>query len=165
LKLEKSKRCLTGPELHCRNWQIEGVLRMLHNVVDPDVAKDPDNLIVYGGTGKASRNWECFNKIDETLRMLKADETLLIQSGKPVGVFKTHEWAPRALIVNSMLVPRWATWDYFYELEQKGLIMFGQMTAGSWAYIGTQGILQRDGWSATTSCDHERRGGSGYRNQ
>jgi len=142
LKLEKSKRCLTGPELHCRNWQIEGVLRMLHNVVDPDVAKDPDNLIVYGGTGKASRNWECFNKIDETLRMLKADETLLIQSGKPVGVFKTHEWAPRALIVNSMLVPRWATWDYFYELEQKGLIMFGQMTAGSWAYIGTQGILQ-----------------------
>ena len=142
MKLDKSKRCLTGPDLHCRNWQIEGVLRMLYNVVDPDVAKDPDNLIVYGGTGKASRNWECFNKIDETLRMLKADETLLIQSGKPVGVFKTHEWAPRALIVNSMLVPRWATWDYFYELEQKGLIMFGQMTAGSWAYIGTQGILQ-----------------------
>ncbi len=136
------KKCITGPELHCKNWQIEGILRMLYNVVDPEVAKDPENLIVYGGTGKAARSWECFNKIDETLRELEIDETLLIQSGKPVGVFKTHEWAPRALIVNSMLVPKWATWDYFYELEQKGLIMFGQMTAGSWAYIGTQGILQ-----------------------
>jgi urocanate hydratase len=115
---------------------------MLYNVVDPEVAKDAENLIVYGGTGKAARNWECFNKIDETLRELEIDETLLIQSGKPVGVFKTHKWAPRVLIVNSMLVPKWATWDYFYELEQKGLIMFGQMTAGSWAYIGTQGILQ-----------------------
>jgi len=115
---------------------------MLYNVIDPEVAKDPDNLIVYGGTGKAARNWECFNKIVETLMELETDETLLIQSGKPVAVFKTHEWAPRALIVNSMLVPKWATWDYFYELEQKGLIMFGQMTAGSWAYIGTQGILQ-----------------------
>ena len=115
---------------------------MLCNVVDPEVAKDAENLIVYGGTGKAARSWECFNKIDETLRELEIDETLLIQSGKPVGVFKTHEWAPRTLIVNSMLVPKWATWDYFYELEQKGLIMFGQMTAGSWAYIGTQGILQ-----------------------
>jgi len=115
---------------------------MLHNVVDPEVAKDPENLIVYGGTGKAARNWECFDKIVETLTELEPDETLLIQSGKPIAVFKTHEWAPRALIVNSMLVPKWATWDYFYELEQKGLIMFGQMTAGSWAYIGTQGILQ-----------------------
>ncbi len=115
---------------------------MLYNVVDPEVAKDAENLIVYGGTGKAARDWECFNRIDETLRGLEIDETLLIQSGKPVGVFKTHKWAPRVLIVNSMLVPKWATWDYFYELEQKGLIMFGQMTAGSWAYIGTQGILQ-----------------------
>jgi len=115
---------------------------MLHNVVDPEVAKDPEHLIVYGGTGKAARNWECFDKIVETLKELEIDETLLIQSGKPVAVFKTHEWAPRVLIVNSMLVPKWATWDYFYELEQKGLIMYGQMTAGSWAYIGTQGILQ-----------------------
>ncbi len=142
LKPKKSRKCIIGPELRCKNWQIEGILRMLYNVVDPEVAKDAENLIVYGGTGKAARDWECFNKIDETLRELEVDETLLIQSGKPVGVFKTNEWAPRALIVNSMLVPKWATWDYFYELEQKGLIMFGQMTAGSWAYIGTQGVLQ-----------------------
>jgi len=142
LKLKKPIKCITGAELHCKNWQIEGVLRMLYNVVDPEVAKDPENLIVYGGTGKAARNWECFDKIVETLMELETDETMLIQSGKPVAVFKTHEWAPRALIVNCMLVPKWATWDYFYELEQKGLIMFGQMTAGSWAYIGTQGILQ-----------------------
>ena len=108
---------------------------MLYNVVDPEVAKDSDNLIVYGGTGKAARNWESFSKIVEALTELETDETLLIQSGKPAAVFKTHKWAPRALIVNSMLVPKWATWDYFYELEQKGLIMFGQMTAGSWAYI------------------------------
>jgi len=115
---------------------------MLFNVVDPEVAKDAERLIVYGGTGKAARNWECFEGIVKTLTELKSDETMLIQSGKPVAVFKTHKWAPRALLVNSMLVPKWATWDYFYELEQKGLIMFGQMTAGSWAYIGTQGILQ-----------------------
>jgi len=115
---------------------------MLYNVVDPEVAKDPENLIVYGGTGKAARNWECFNAIVEALQNLGTDETMLIQSGKPVAVFQTHEWAPRALIVNCMLVPKWATWDYYYELEQKGLIMYGQMTAGSWAYIGTQGILQ-----------------------
>jgi urocanate hydratase len=111
-------------------------------MVDPEVAKDPENLIVYGGTGKAARNWECFHAISDTLQSLEPDETMLVQSGKPVAVFKTHEWAPRALIVNCMLVPKWATWDYFYELEEKGLIMFGQMTAGSWAYIGTQGILQ-----------------------
>jgi len=142
LKLKKPIKYIIGSELHCKNWQIEGILRMLYNVVDPEVAKDPENLIVYGGTGKAARNWECFNKIVETLMELETDETMLIQSGKPVAVFKTHEWASRALIVNCMLVPKWATWDYFYELEQKGLIMFGQMTAGSWAYIGTQGILQ-----------------------
>jgi urocanate hydratase len=135
-------KCITGQELHCKNWQIEGIYRMLHHVLDPEVAKDPEHLIVYGGTGKAARNWECFDRIVETLKELEPDETMLIQSGKPVAVFKTHEWAPRALIVNAMLVPKWATWDYFYELEQKGLIMFGQMTAGSWAYIGTQGILQ-----------------------
>jgi len=142
LKLTKPLKHLSGSELHCKNWQIEGILRMLYNVVDPEVAKDPEKLIVYGGTGKAARSWECFNAIVETLQKLEPDETMLIQSGKPVAVFQTHEWAPRALIVNCMLVPKWATWDYYYELEQKGLIMFGQMTAGSWAYIGTQGILQ-----------------------
>lgn len=142
LKPEDIVRLTKSSELHCKNWQIEGVLRMLYNVVNPEVAKDSEKLIVYGGTGKAARNWECFDRIVETLMELETDETLLIQSGKPVAVFETHEWAPRVLIANSMLVPKWATWDYFYELEQKGLIMFGQMTAGSWAYIGTQGILQ-----------------------
>jgi urocanate hydratase len=142
LKVSKPLRHLSGSELHCRNWQIEGILRMLYNMVDPEVAKDAENLIVYGGTGKAARNWECFHAISDTLQNLEPDETMLVQSGKPVAVFRTHEWAPRALIVNCMLVPKWATWDYYYELEEKGLIMFGQMTAGSWAYIGTQGILQ-----------------------
>ncbi len=142
VKLERPIHVLTGNELHCKNWQIEGVLRMLTNVLDPNVAKDPEKLIVYGGTGQAARNWDCFNAIVETLSNLETNETMLIQSGKPVAVFRTHEYAPRALIVNAMLVPKWATWDYFYELEQKGLIMYGQMTAGSWAYIGTQGILQ-----------------------
>ena len=115
---------------------------MIHHVLDPEVAKDPDNLIIYGGTGRAARSWECFEKITQSLLELEPTQTLLIQSGKPVAVFETHEWAPRVLISNAMLVPKWATWDYFYELEQKGLIMYGQMTAGSWAYIGTQGILQ-----------------------
>ncbi len=133
---------ITGKQLYCKNWQIEGILRMLHNVLDPDVAKDTENLIVYGGTGRAARSWEALEAIEETLKQLGEEDTLLIQSGKPVAVFKTHRMAPRALIVNSMIVPKWATWDYFYELEQKGLIMYGQMTAGSWAYIGTQGILQ-----------------------
>jgi urocanate hydratase len=142
MKLKRPIHALTGNKLHCKNWQIEGVLRMLCNVLDPNVAKDPDKLIVYGGTGRAARNWDCFDQIVETLTRLRPDETMLIQSGKPVAVFKTHEHAPRVLIVNAMLVPKWATWDYFYELEQKGLIMYGQMTAGSWAYIGTQGILQ-----------------------
>ena len=115
---------------------------MLHNVLDPDVAKDSDRLIVYGGTGRAARSWEALEKILNTLEKLEEDQTLLVQSGKPVAVFRTHRLAPRVLIVNSMIVPKWATWDYFYELEQKGLIMYGQMTAGSWAFIGTQGILQ-----------------------
>ena len=115
---------------------------MLHNVLDPDVAKDPDRLIVYGGTGRAARSWEALEKILSTLEKLEEDQTLLVQSGKPVAVFRTHRLAPRVLIVNSMIVPKWATWDYFYELEQKGLTMYGQMTAGSWAFIGTQGILQ-----------------------
>jgi urocanate hydratase len=139
---QKKVSVITGAQLHCKNWQIEGILRMLHNVLDPDVAKDTENLIVYGGTGRAARSWEAFKAIEETLKQLGEEDTLLVQSGKPVAVFKTHKMAPRALIVNSMIVPKWATWDYFYELEQKGLIMFGQMTAGSWAYIGTQGILQ-----------------------
>src|SRR5437899_6382835 len=115
---------------------------MLHNVLQPDVAKNPDELIVYGGTGRAARSWEALEAIETSLKTLGEEDTLLVQSGKPVAVFKTHRLAPRVLIVNSMLVPKWATWDYFYELEQKGLIMYGQMTAGSWAYIGTQGILQ-----------------------
>ncbi len=144
LRVKRSKRVsvITGPQLHCKNWQIEGALRMLHNVLDPEVAKDPDQLIVYGGTGRAARNWESYEKIEKTLKELDEDDTLLVQSGKPVAVFKTHRMAPRVLIVNSMIVPKWANWDYFYELEQKGLIMYGQMTAGSWAFIGTQGILQ-----------------------
>ncbi|HOJ87378.1 MAG TPA: urocanate hydratase [Pseudothermotoga sp.] len=131
-----------GTTLTCKSWQTEAAMRMLMNNLDPEVARDPANLIVYGGTGKAARNWECFDKIVEALKKLDDDETLLVQSGKPVAVFKTHEWAPRVLIANSLLVPKWATWEYFRELEQRGLIMFGQMTAGSWIYIGTQGILQ-----------------------
>ena len=131
-----------GTELSCKNWQIEAAYRMIQHNLAPDVAGDPDNLIVYGGSGKAARNWECFDAILESLRNLEADETLLVQSGKPVAVFKTHTGAPRVLIANSNLVPAWATQDYFDELEAQGLIMYGQMTAGSWIYIGTQGILQ-----------------------
>ena len=141
-KLKKRISVITGTKLHCKNWQVEGALRMLHNVLDPEVGKDPENLIVYGGTGRAARSWESLEAIIETLKKLGEDETLVVQSGKPVAVFKTQKSAPRVLIVNSMIVPHWATWDYFYELEQKGLIMYGQMTAGSWAFIGTQGILQ-----------------------
>jgi len=135
-------RAPRGNKLTCKSWQTEAAMRMLMNNLDPEVAKDPANLIVYGGTGKAARNWDCFYKIVETLKTLEEDETLLVQSGKPVAVFKTHEWAPRVLIANSLLVPKWADWDYFRELEERGLIMYGQMTAGSWIYIGTQGILQ-----------------------
>ncbi len=132
----------TGTQLTCKNWLIEAAYRMIQHNLDPDVAFDPDNLIVYGGSGKAARNWECFDAILESLRNLEPDETLLVQSGKPVAVFKTHTDAPRVLIANSNLVPAWAKQDYFDELERKGLIMYGQMTAGSWIYIGTQGILQ-----------------------
>ena len=138
----RTVRAMRGIELTCKGWQQEAALRMLHNNLDPEVAKDPDNLIVYGGTGKAARNWECFDKIVESLRRLENDETLLIQSGKPVGIIKTHHDAPRVLISNAMLVPKWATLDEFRRLEQLGLTMYGQMTAGSWIYIGTQGILQ-----------------------
>ena len=135
-------RAPRGTTLHCANWQIEAPYRMIQNNLDPEVAGDPANLIVYGGRGKAARNWEAFEAILESLRNLKPDETLLVQSGKPVAVFQTHELAPRVLIANSNLVPKWATWEVFDELERKGLIMYGQMTAGSWIYIGTQGILQ-----------------------
>jgi urocanate hydratase len=135
----KAKR---GLELECQGWEQEAALRMLYNNLDPEVAEKPEELVVYGGIGKAARNWEAFDAIVSTLRTLKNDETMLIQSGKPVGVFKTHSHAPRVLISNSVLVPKWANWDHFHELDKKGLMMYGQMTAGSWIYIGTQGILQ-----------------------
>jgi urocanate hydratase len=132
----------TGSKISCKGWVQEAAMRMLMNNLDPEVAEDPDNLIVYGGSGKAVRNWECFDAIIQSLKSLDNDETLLIQSGKPVGVFRSHTDAPRVLIANSNLVGKWANWDHFRELEQKGLMMYGQMTAGSWIYIGTQGILQ-----------------------
>jgi urocanate hydratase len=132
----------TGGQLSCKGWVQEAALRMLHNNLDPDVAERPDDLVVYGGTGKAARNWECFDVIVRELRALGGDETLLVQSGKAVGKFRTHPDAPRVILANSNLVPKWATWDEFRRLEAMGLTMFGQMTAGSWIYIGTQGILQ-----------------------
>src|SRR5664279_5242495 len=135
-------RAPRGTAISCKGWQQEAALRMLMNNLDPEVAERPEELIVYGGTGKAARNWECFDAIVATLRRLKNDETLLVQSGKPVGVFRTHENAPRVLIANSNLVPHWATWDEFRRLDALGLTMYGQMTAGSWIYIGSQGILQ-----------------------
>ncbi|MBB5642349.1 urocanate hydratase [Cryobacterium roopkundense] len=135
-------RAARGTTLTAKSWQTEGPLRMLMNNLDPEVAERPDDLVVYGGTGKAARTWECYDAIVRTLETLEKDETLLVQSGKPVGVFRTHEWAPRVLIANSNLVGDWATWPEFRRLEQLGLTMYGQMTAGSWIYIGTQGILQ-----------------------
>jgi urocanate hydratase len=135
-------RAPRGTEISCRGWQQEAALRMLMNNLDPEVAERPEDLVVYGGTGRAARSWQAFDRIVETLRELEDDETLLIQSGSPAGVFRTHVHAPRVLIANSNLVGRWATWEHFQELERKGLMMYGQMTAGSWIYIGTQGILQ-----------------------
>jgi urocanate hydratase len=140
--MPRTVRAPRGTGISCRSWQQEAALRMLMNNLDPDVAERPEELVVYGGIGKAARNWECFEALVRCLKDLANDETLLVQSGKPVGVFRTHEDAPRVLISNSMLVPAWATWDHFYELDRKGLMMYGQMTAGSWIYIGTQGILQ-----------------------
>ncbi|NBQ05241.1 MAG: urocanate hydratase [Betaproteobacteria bacterium] len=131
-----------GPEISCANWEIEAAYRMIQNNLDPDVAENPDELVVYGGIGKAARSWDCFEAILESLRALKPDETLLIQSGKPVGIFRTHTGAPRVLLANSNLVPKWATWEHFNELDRAGLMMYGQMTAGSWIYIGSQGIVQ-----------------------
>ncbi|MEX1294997.1 MAG: urocanate hydratase [Candidatus Limnocylindrales bacterium] len=135
-------RAPRGTDLSCRGWQQEAVLRMLMNNLDPEVAERPDDLVVYGGTGRAARSWEAFDAIVAELQRLEDDETLLVASGKPVAVFRTHEWAPRVLIANSNLVGRWATWEHFRELERAGLMMYGQMTAGSWIYIGSQGILQ-----------------------
>src|SRR5215203_4698603 len=131
-----------GVQLNCKGWHQEAALRCLMNNLDPDVAERPDELIVYGGAGKAARNWSCFDAIVRSLRELENDETLLVQSGKPVAVFRTHEYAPRVLIANSNLVGNWATWDEFDRLERAGLMMYGQMTAGSWIYIGSQGIVQ-----------------------
>jgi urocanate hydratase len=135
-------RAPRGTDLNCLGWPQEAVYRMMHNNLDPEVAERPDDLVVYGGTGRAARSWDAFDAMARTLTTLKRDETMLVQSGKPVGVFRTHEWAPRVLIANSNLVPQWGTWDEFRRLEDMGLTMYGQMTAGSWIYIGTQGILQ-----------------------
>jgi urocanate hydratase len=140
--MARTIRAPHGTELSTKGWLQEAALRMLMNNLDPDVAEDPDELVVYGGRGKAARSWEAYDAIVRSLRSLENDETLLVQSGKPVGVFRTHEMAPRVLIANSLLVPDWANWETFWDLEAKGLIMYGQMTAGSWIYIGTQGILQ-----------------------
>ncbi|HEY3952861.1 MAG TPA: urocanate hydratase, partial [Streptosporangiaceae bacterium] len=135
-------RAPRGTSLSCQGWPQEAAMRMLMNNLDPEVAEHPDQLIVYGGSGRAARSWAAFDAIVRSLQDLKGDETLLVQSGKPVGIVQTHEWAPRVLIANSLLVPEWATWEEFRRLEALGLTMYGQMTAGSWIYIGTQGILQ-----------------------
>ncbi|HGY5931839.1 TPA: urocanate hydratase, partial [Serratia marcescens] len=135
-------RAPRGTQLNAKSWLTEAPLRMLMNNLDPEVAENPHELVVYGGIGRAARDWDCYDKIVETLKTLEEDETLLVQSGKPVGVFKTHSNAPRVLIANSNLVPHWATWEHFNELDAKGLAMYGQMTAGSWIYIGSQGIVQ-----------------------
>ena len=135
-------RAPRGTELSCKSWLTEAAYRMIQNNLDTEVAERPQDLVVYGGIGRAARNWECYDQILASLRDLNNDETLLVQSGKPVGVFKTHENAPRVLIANSNLVPKWATWEHFHELDRAGLMMYGQMTAGSWIYIGAQGIVQ-----------------------
>jgi urocanate hydratase len=152
-------RAPRGPEISCRGWQQEAALRMLMNNLDPEVAERPEELVVYGGSGKAARNWQCFEAIVETLKRLGDEETLLVQSGKPVAVFRTHAGAPRVLIANSLLVPHWATADEFRRLEGLGLTMYGQMTAGSWIYIGTQGILQGT-YETLAECARQRFGGS-----
>jgi urocanate hydratase len=152
-------RAPRGTSLNCRGWCQEAALRMLCNNLDPEVAEDPKNLVVYGGRGKAARNWESFARIVASLKDLKDDETLLVQSGKPVAIFKTHPGAPRVLIANSLLVPKWATWEHFWELESKDLMMYGQMTAGSWMYIGTQGILQGS-YETFAACADKHFGGT-----
>lgn len=159
MTVSRTIRAPRGTTISCKGWQQEAALRMLMNNLDPEVAEHPEELIVYGGSGKAARNWECFDAIVATLRRLADDETLLIQSGKPVGVFRTHEEAPRVLIANSNLVPRWATWEEFRRLEALGLTMYGQMTAGSWIYIGTQGIVQGT-YETFASCAEKHFGGT-----
>ncbi|MDX9791732.1 MAG: urocanate hydratase, partial [Candidatus Kapabacteria bacterium] len=148
-----------GTNLTCKNWQIEAAYRMIHHNLDPENAEKPSELIVYGGLGKAARNWECFDAITDTLRNMDEDETLLVQSGKPVGVVKTYSAAPRVIIANSNLVPKWATWEEFRRLDSLGLIMYGQMTAGSWIYIGTQGIVQGT-YETFAECAKQHFGGS-----
>jgi urocanate hydratase len=152
-------RAPRGTQIRCRNWLIEAAYRMIQNNLDPEVAENPDALVVYGGIGKAARNWDCFEAILKSLENLAEDETLLVQSGKPVGVFRTHADAPRVLIANSNLVPKWATWEHFHELDQKGLMMYGQMTAGSWIYIGSQGIVQGT-YETFVEAGHQHYGGS-----
>src|SRR5262245_59285237 len=152
-------RAPRGPERTCKGWIQEAALRMLMNNLDPEVAENPDRLVVYGGSGKAARTWEDFDRIVAALRKLGNDETLLVQSGKPVGVIRSHDLAPRVLIANSLLVPKWATWEEFRRLEQMGLTMFGQMTAGSWIYIGSQGILQGT-YETFAACARQHFGGS-----
>lgn len=149
----------TGTKLHCKGWLQEAAYRMIQNNLDPMVAEKPEDLIVYGGIGKAARNWECFDLILKSLTTLNNDETLLVQSGKPIGVLKTHEDAPRVLLANSNLVPKWSTWEHFNELDRKGLMMYGQMTAGSWIYIGTQGIIQGT-YESFVECGRQHFGGN-----
>ncbi|MGH2585211.1 MAG: urocanate hydratase, partial [Dehalococcoidia bacterium] len=155
----RSVRAPRGPERSCKGWEQEAALRMLMNNLDPEVAERPQDLVVYGGSGKAARTWAAFDAIVYELRRLEDDETLLVQSGKPVGVFTTHEDAPRVLIANSLLVPHWATQEEFLRLEALGLTMYGQMTAGSWIYIGTQGILQGT-YETFAECARQHFGGS-----
>ncbi|HEX5783697.1 MAG TPA: urocanate hydratase, partial [Burkholderiaceae bacterium] len=140
LETTRTVRAPRGTTLHCKNWLTEAAYRMIQNNLDPEVAENPQALVVYGGIGRAARDWACFDQILASLKDLNEDESLLIQSGKPVGVFKTHANAPRVLLANSNLVPKWANWEHFNELDRKGLFMYGQMTAGSWIYIGSQGI-------------------------
>src|SRR5207237_302603 len=155
----RTLRAPRGSELSCKGWHQEAAMRMLMNNLDPDVAENPDRLIVYGGTGRAARSWDAFDAIVNSLQRLENDQTLLIQSGKPVGVFRTHDEAPRVLIANANLVPRWATWDEFRRLDALGLTMYGQMTAGSWIYIGTQGILQGT-YETFAECARQHFGGT-----
>ena len=157
--MSRTVKAPTGNEITCKNWLSEAAMRMLMNNLNPDVAEKPEELIIYGGSGKAARNWECYDKIVETLKTLDEDETLLVQSGKPVAVFKTHKNAPRVMISNSQIVPAWANWDEFRRLEALGLTMYGQMTAGSWIYIGTQGILQGT-YETFAACAKQHCGGS-----
>src|SRR3954454_24443593 len=152
-------RARRGRDLVAKSWATEAAVRMLMNNLDDDVAEDPQSLVVYGGIGRAARNWECFDKIVETLERLEEDQTLLVQSGKPVGVFRTHKDAPRVLIANSNLVPKWANWEVFSELDRRGLMMYGQMTAGSWIYIGSQGIVQGT-YETFVECGRQHFGGS-----